>query len=140
MIELKTNPDYLNRLAADHITDGRGGTGSDLQAAALDHKNLLEYAETLERNIQNMSAEMQTVVEQRQQLADVLFDLMRERIGKYIDFRESCLIRTLADREEDTDYVLEDKIRQTVSDMIRDGEITAEVECSSIELDLTLNA
>jgi ParB-like chromosome segregation protein Spo0J len=133
MIELRTTPEYLERLAADHISEGRNGTGSDLKAAALDLKNLREYAETLERNIQNMSAEMQTVVEQRQQFADVLFDLMRDRIGKYID-------RTLADREEDTDYVLEDKIRQTVSDMIRDGEITAEVDCSNIELELTLNA
>ena len=52
MIELKTNVEYLDQLAADHILDGRDATGSDLKAAALDHKNLQEYAERLESSIQ----------------------------------------------------------------------------------------
>ena len=128
MIELKTNVEYLDQLAADHIQDGRDATGSDLKAAALDHKNLQEYAERLELNIQKMSAEIQAAAEQRQQLADVFFDLMRDRIGQHID-------RTLADREDATD----DKIRETVKDMIRDGDITVEVAYSNVELELSID-
>jgi len=132
MIELKTNVEYLDQLAADHIQDGRDATGSDLKAAALDHKNLQEYAERLELNIQKMSAEIQAAAEQRQQLADVLFDLMRDRIGHHID-------RTLADREDDTDDATDDKIRETVKDMIRDGDITVEVAYSNVELELSID-
>ena len=132
MIELKTNVEYLDQLAADHIQDGRDATGSDLKAAALDHKNLQEYAERLELNIQKMSAEIQTAAEQRQQLADVLFDLMRDRIGQHID-------RTLANREDDNDDATDDKIRETVKDMIRDGDITVEVDYQNVELELSLN-
>jgi hypothetical protein len=132
MIELKTNVEYLDRLAADHIQDGRDATGSDLKAAALDHKNLQEYAEGLERNIQKMSAEIHAAAEQREALADLLFGLMHNRIGQYID-------RTLADREDEQDDATDDKIRQTVKDMIRDGDISVEVEYSNIELDLSVN-
>ena len=132
MIELKTNVEYLDQLAADHIQDGRDATGSDLKAAALDHKNLQEYAERLELNIQKMSAEIQAAAEQRQQLADVLFDLMRDRIGQHID-------RTLADREDETDDATDDKIRETVKDMIRDGDISVEVDYSNVELELSIN-
>ena len=130
MIELKTNPDYLDQLAADHILDGRDATGSDLKAAALDHKNLQEYAERLELNIQKMSAEIQAAAEQRQQLADVLFDLMRDRIGRHID-------RTLADRTDDDPT--DDKIRETVKDMIRDGDLSVDVDYSNIELELSIS-
>ena len=133
MIELKTNVEYLDQLAADHIQDGRDATGSDLKAAALDHKNLQEYAQRLERNVSEMSAEIQGFINQREQLADVLFELIQHRIGQHID-------RTLADREDATDDATDDKIRETVKDMIRDGDITVEVDYSNIELDLTINA
>ena len=132
MIELKTNVEYLDRLAADHITDGRDATGEDIKAAALDHRNLQTYAEGLERNIQKMSAEIQAAAEQREALADLLFGLMHDRIGQYID-------RTLADREDDNDDATDDKIRQTVKDMIRDGDIEIEVDYSNVELELSIN-
>jgi predicted RNA-binding protein Jag len=132
MIELKTNVEYLDQLAADHIQDGRDATGSDLKAAALDHRNLQEYAERLELNIQKMSAEIQAAAEQRDALADILFGLMHDRIGQYID-------RTLADREDDNDDATDDKIRQTVKDMIRDGDIEIEVDYSNVELELSIN-
>lgn len=132
MIELKTNVEYLDQLAADHIQDGRDATGSDLKAAALDHKNLQEYAQRLERNVSEMSAEIQSFINQREQLADALFDLIQHRIGQHID-------RTLADREDDNDDATDDKIRQTVKDMIRDGDISVEVDYSNVELELSIN-
>ena len=132
MIELKTNTDFLDRLAAEEIQAGRDGNGSDIKAAALDHRNLQEYAERLERNVSEMSAEIQSFINQREQLADVLFDLIQHRIGHHID-------RMLADREDATDDATDDKIRQTVKDMIRDGDITVEVDYSNVELEMSIN-
>ena len=132
MIELKTNVEYLDQLAADHIQDGRDATGSDLKAAALDHRNLQQYAERLERNVSEMSAELQSYKTANDELAANLFDLMRDRIGQHIE-------RTLADREDDTDDATDDKIRQTVKDMIRDGDITVEIDYQNVELELSLN-
>jgi hypothetical protein len=123
MIELKTNPDYLDQLAADHILDGRDATGGDLKAAALDHKNLREYAERLESSIQKMSAEIQTHAEQRQQLADVLFDLMRDRIDRHLE----------------KSNVDGDAIRDAIKDMVRDGELSVDVDYSNVELELSIS-
>jgi DNA repair exonuclease SbcCD ATPase subunit len=133
MIELQTNPEYLDMLAADQILDGRDATGKDLKAAALDHKNLREYAETLERNIQKMSAEIQTHAEQRQQLADVLFDLLSDRIDQRIvrhvveeiEEKTSDIIDRLDQLETDANS---DDIRQEVRDMISDGEIVVSID------------
>jgi hypothetical protein len=123
MIELKTNVEYLDQLAADHILDGRDATGSDLKAAALDHKNLQEYAERLESSIQKMSAEIQTHAEQRQQLADVLFDLMRDRIDRHLE----------------KSNVDGDAIRDAIKDMVRDGELSVDVDYSNVELELSIS-
>ena len=123
MIELKTNVEYLDQLAADHILDGRDATGSDLKAAALDHKNLQEYAERLESSIQKMSAEIQTHAEQRQQLADVLFDLMRDRIDRHLE----------------KSNVDGDAIREAVKDMVRDGDLCVDVDYSNVELELSIS-
>jgi hypothetical protein len=123
MIELKTNVEYLDQLAADHILDGRDAIGSDLKAAALDHKNLQEYAERLESSIQKMSAEIQTHAEQRQQLADVLFDLMRDRIDRHLE----------------KSNVDGDAIRDAIKDMVRDGELSVDVDYSNVELELSIS-
>ena len=123
MIELKTNVEYLDQLAADHILDGRDATGVDLKAAALDHKNLQEYAERLESSIQKMSAEIQTHAEQRQQLADVLFDLMRDRIDGHLE----------------KSNVDGDAIRDAIKDMVRDGDLCVDVDYSNVELELSIS-
>ena len=128
MIELQTNPEAIEKVYIVSDTEH----GDTLTGAAVDHRNLKEYAEGLERNIQKMSAEIQAAAEQREALADLLFGLMHNRIGQYID-------RTLADREDDNDDATDDKIRQTVKDMIRDGDISVEVDYSNIELDLSIN-
>ena len=129
MIELHTNPEAIEKLYL--VSDTKDG--DTLTGAAVDHRNLKEYAERLERNVSEMSAEIQGFINQREQLADVLFELIQHRIGQHID-------RTLADREDATDDATDDKIRETVKDMIRDGDITVEVDYSNIELDLTINA
>ena len=120
MIELQTNPEAIEKVYIVSDTEH----GDTLTGAAVDHRNLQEYAERLERNIQEMSAEIQAAAEQRDQLADVLFNLMRDRIDSHYY------------QNDDTS---DDKIRQTVKDMIRDGDISVEVDYSNIELDLSIN-
>ena len=134
MIELRTNTDFLDRFAAEEIQAGRDGNGTDIKAAALDHRNLQEYAERLESNIQKMSAEIQTHAEQRQQLADVLFDLLSDRIDQRIarhvveelEEKTSDIIDRL-DRLEKSD-ANSDEIREEVRDMIRDGELVVTID------------
>ena len=131
MIELKTNPDYLDQLAADHILDGRDATGGDLKAAALDHKNLREYAERLERNVSEMSAELQSYKTANDELAANLFDLMRDRIDRHI-------LRHISDNVEKSEAD-GDAIREAIKDMVRDGELCVDVDYSNVELELSLS-
>ena len=131
MIELKTNPDYLDQLAADHILDGRDATGGDLKAAALDHKNLQEYAERLERNVSEMSAELQSYKTANDELAANLFDLMRDRIDRQI-------LRHISDNVEKSEAD-GDAIREAIKDMVRDGELCVDVDYSNVELELSLS-
>ncbi len=59
MIELRTNPDYLHSLAADTREAGRDETAKDLDNAAHDIKNLRDYGWTLEKTMNETSAEIQ---------------------------------------------------------------------------------
>jgi uncharacterized protein (UPF0335 family) len=131
MIELKTNPDYLDQLAADHILDGRDATGGDLKAAALDHKNLQEYAERLERNVSEMSAELQSYKTANDELAANFFDLMRDRIDRQI-------LRHITDHVEKSEAD-GDAIREAIKDMVRDGDLCVDVDYSNVELELSIS-
>ena len=70
-----------------------------------------------------MSAEIQTHAEQRQQLADVLFDLMRDRIDRHLE----------------KSNVDGDAIRDAIKDMVRDGELSVDVDYSNVELELSIS-
>ena len=59
MIEMRTNPDYLHSLAADTREAGREETAKDLDNAAHDIKNLRDYGWTLEKTINETSADVQ---------------------------------------------------------------------------------
>jgi len=59
MIEMRTNPDYLHSLAADTREAGRDETAKDLDNAAHDIKNLRDYGWTLEKTINETSADVQ---------------------------------------------------------------------------------
>ena len=138
MIELKTNPDYLDQLAADHILDGRDATGGDLKAAALDHKNLREYAERLERNVQQLSAEIaeksrvlgnaETAIEQMQNaFIAIVGSAIDARIESHLEDITSDIIDRLDRLETDANS---DDIREEVREMIRDGEIVVNIDYS----------
>ena len=147
MIELQTNPEYLDMLAADHILDGRDATGSDLKAAALDHKNLREYAERLERNVQQLSAEIaeksrvlgnaETAMEQMQDaIIAVVGGAIDARIKQHLDLNRVDDLRDELDALAERVETLEgsdansDDIREEVREMIRDGEIVVNIDYS----------
>ena len=145
MIELKTNVEYLDQLAADHIQDGRDATGSDLKAAALDHKNLQEYAERLERNVQQLSAEIaeksrvlgnaETAMEQMQDaIIAVVGGAIDARIRHHLELNRVDDLRDELDALAERVETLEgsdansDDIREEVREMIRDGEIVVNID------------
>lgn len=123
MIEVKTDIDYLDRLAADSIEAGRDTTGADIRAAAVDIKNLKEYADRLERHINEMSAEINALTDAR---GDDIITLLDRRIDRAISKRL------------ETENTSDETVRETVRDMFRDGEVSVSVDYSNIELELSL--
>ena len=123
MIEVKTDIDYLDRLAADSIEAGRDATGADIRAAAVDIKNLKEYADRLERNINEMSAEINALTDAR---GDDIITLLDRRIDRAISQRL------------ETENTSDETVREIFKDMIRDGDVTVSLDYSNVELELSL--
>jgi translation initiation factor 2B subunit (eIF-2B alpha/beta/delta family) len=123
MIDIKSNIDHLDALAAQYLTDDLTETGKDIRAAAADLKNLRDYAVQLERNIDRMSADIQT-------LKDSAGISLVNELERFIDRRIAAKLDDINPNEED--------IRQQVRSMIQDGEIVVTVDHSSIDLELSL--
>jgi translation initiation factor 2B subunit (eIF-2B alpha/beta/delta family) len=123
MIDIKSNIDHLDELAAQYLADDLTETGKDIRAAAADLKNLRDYAVQLERNIERMSADIQT-------LKDSAGISLVNELERFIDRRISAKLDDINPNEED--------IRQQVRSMIQDGEIVVTVDHSSIDLELSL--
>jgi phage shock protein A len=101
-------------------------------AAALDHRNLQEYAERLESNIQKMSGEIQSIRTQRDEAAAALLAIFRPELERMIDAavgqcRPLEDLRERVERLEDDDDKAND-IREEVRDMIRDGELVVTID------------
>lgn len=132
MIELKTNPDFLHRLAQDTRESGITETAEDLDGAAHDIKNLRDYAEQLERSINQMSGEINSIRTQRDEAAAALLAIFRPELEKMVDElleynRPLEDLRERVERLEDDDDKADD-IRREVRDMIADGEITVTID------------
>ena len=148
MIDLRTDQDFLEQLASDHFDSGRGATAADIRAAADDIRNLRDYATNLEREIKRASSD---IVEARQtQAADFLFNLIKaqvvllveEEVNSQIQSEVDYTICTIEDRidslETDVADLNEngrsfddpktDEIKDTVKEMIRDGDITVNID------------
>ena len=109
MIDIKSNIDHLDALAAQYLADDLTETGKDIRAAAADLKNLRDYAIQLERNVSEMLAEVQT---------------LNDSDG-----------RSLANELE---RFIAEEVRDLVRSMIYDGEIVVTVDHSNSELELSL--
>lgn len=147
MITLKTDPDYLHRVAADHRTDGRGQTATDIDSAAHDIKNLRDYAEQAERTVNQLSAEINSIRTQRDEAAAALLAIFRPELERMIEKAldesreleriieeavEECRLvdnlRERIERLEDNEQNADDAMRDTVRDMIRDGDIIVSID------------
>jgi len=131
MIELNTDTDFLIKLSDD--MEG-SETARDVRMAAHDIKNLRDYAESLERSINQMSGQINSIRTQRDEAAAALLAIFRPELEKMIDDAlEYCRpLEDLRDRVErlegdQTGYV---EIRDTVRDMIRDGDIIVSIDHS----------
>ena len=125
MIDIKSNIDHLDELAAQYLADDLTETGKDIRAAAADLKNLRDYAAQLERNIERMSADIQT-------LNDSAGNSLVNELERFIDRRITSKLDTL-----DLTQPAEE-VRDLVRSMIQDGEIVVTVDHSSIDLELSL--
>jgi len=129
MIELYTNPDQLINLS-----DNGEATGKDVRMAAHDIKNLRAYAERIERSVNQMSGEIQSIRTQRDEAAAALLAIFRPELERMIDAAvEQCRpIDDLRDRverlEDDNDKA--DDIRREVREMIADGDIIVSIDHS----------
>jgi hypothetical protein len=123
MIDIKSNIDHLDELAAQYLADDLTETGKDIRAAAADLKNLRDYAVQLERNINEMSAEIQTL---RDATGDDIITLLDRRIDRAISQRLG------------TENTSDETVREIVKDMIRDGDVYVSLDYSSVELELSL--
>ena len=123
MIDIKSNIDHLDELAAQYLADDLTETGKDIRAAAADLKNLRDYAAQLERNIERMSADIQT-------LNDSAGNSLVNELERFIDRRIAAKLDDINPNEED--------IRQQVRSMIQEGDIMVTVDHSSIDLELSL--
>ena len=136
MIELHTNPDQLINLSDNTATTPESLTAKDIRMAAHDIKNLRDYAESLERNTQQMSGEINSIRTQRDEAAAALLAIIRPELQKLIEqeLKDGPAIADLNDRIADIDDRLErvedpaDTIRDEVRDMVRDGEIIVTVD------------
>ena len=125
MIDIKSNIDHLDALAAQYLADDLTETGKDIRAAAADLKNLRDYAIQLERNVSEMSAEVQT-------LNDSAGKSLANELERFIDRRITSKFDTL-----DLTQPAEE-VRDLVRSMIQDGDIVVTVDHSSIDLELSL--
>ena len=164
MIDLKSNLDHLESLAADFHSDGHAQTATDFRTAIMDISNLRDSNAILERNIREMSAEINDLTNQRKGIASALLAAVSPDLDRRIDehvktafnknerldafearleavehFKDdmttddiSGLEQMIDDRIEEAscDNDRDDETRDTVRDMIRDGDIVVSIDVS----------
>ncbi len=159
MIELRTDQDFLEQLAADHFDSGRDATAADIRAAADDIRNLRDHSTSLEKEIERLKTEVtntnnETIKahfkngEVEKQLSSgrtFLFDLIKSDVERLIlkevksqielelDYSISCLEDRIDSLETDVSDLNSqeadaDKIKDTVKEMIQDGDITVNID------------
>jgi DNA repair exonuclease SbcCD ATPase subunit len=132
MIELKTNPDHLHAIASNVRLTDQTDLAHDLDAAAHDMKNLRDYAEQIERSVNQMSGEIQSIRTQRDEAAAALLAIFRPELERMIDAAvEQCRpiddLRERVERLEDDDDKADD-IRRELRDMVLEGEIVVSLD------------
>jgi len=129
MIDIKTDIDHLDGLAAQYLADGLEETGKDIRAAAADLKNLRDHCIILE-----------------QQNAQVLHDnaladasagrLLLNDLQQLIDARIDLKLEEFNPRDA-VPHI--ESVREILKELINGGDVCVDVDYSSVELELTLS-
>jgi predicted nucleic acid-binding Zn-ribbon protein len=134
MIDLKTNPDHLHAIASNVRLTDQTDLAHDLDAAAHDIKNLRDYAERIERSVNQMSGEIQSIRTQRDDAARALLAIFRPELEKMVDelLEYNRPLEDLRERVErlENDDDKADDIRREVREMIQDGDIVVNIDIS----------
>ena len=126
MIDLKTDIDHLDGLAAQYLSDGLEETGKDIRAAAADLKNLRDRCIILE-----------------QQNAELLHDIALgdASAGRLLLNDLQQLIDSQIDAKLEAFEVEPDveRVRNVLKELINGGDVCVDVDYSNVELELTLS-
>ena len=157
MIDLKSNLDHLESLAADFHSDGHAQTAADFRTAIMDIQNLRDYVWQLEKNATAAANESRGIAsallaavspDLDRRIDDHLkaaltdsrqLDALEARIEAVEQFKDDLDTDSVSGLETFVDGRIEssesdgnrdDATRDTVRDMIRDGDIIVTVDLS----------
>jgi outer membrane murein-binding lipoprotein Lpp len=143
-----SDPEYLNKLAADYKSEGRDETSKDIFAASDTIKEQKTKIDNLERQTNNLKEQLEAAKSYQEKLNEVFEPLvanlfnskMDEFIGGKLTYEIDAAIDNsdrLNDAVNDIDDLRSqldgfeidgDQIAETVRDMIRDGDISVNLE------------
>ncbi len=119
MIELRTNPDYLHSLAADTREAGRDETAKDLDNAAHDIKNLRDYGWTLEKTMNETSAEIQRWKDKAAEM-ETRAEAREENYNAVCAQRDAAAHALLAIFRPELDAMINDAVQSVIGDRLDD--------------------
>lgn len=143
-----SDPEYLNRLAADYKSEGRDETSKDIYAASSTIKEQKTQIDQLNYKVTDLSDKLEAAKSYQSKLSEVFEPLITELFNQKLDeFISDKLAREVDLLIDDSDTVSTavndiddlrnqidgfeidgDQIAETVRDMIRDGDISVNLE------------
>ena len=143
-----SDPEYLNRLAADYKTEGRDETSKDIYAASNTIKEQKTKIDNLERQTNNLKEQLEAAKSYQEKLSDVfeplVANLFNSKIDEFITGKlaneidlaidDSSTISDAVNEIDDLKSQLDgfeidgDQIADTVRQMISDGDITVRLD------------
>ena len=143
-----SNPEYLNRLAADYKAEGRDETSKDIYAASDTIKEQKIKMDNLEKQTNDLKEQLEAAKSYQEKLIQVFEPLVTELVNKKLDeFITGKLANeidlsiddnsTISDAVNDIDdlrsqldgfEIDDDQIKTVVRDMINDDDIRVSLE------------
>ena len=145
---VKSNPEFLDKLAQDYKLEGRDETFKDISNAASDIRSLSKKGIDLQNQITNLEQQLKAAKSYQEKLSDVfeplVANLFNSKIDEFITGKlaneidlaidDSDTISTAVNDIDDLRNQIDgfeidgDQIAETVRDMIRDGDISVNLE------------
>ena len=143
-----SDPEYLNKLAADYKSEGRDETSKDIYAASKTIKEQKTQIDQLNYKVTDLSDKLEAAKSYQSKLSEIFDPLVSQLFNQKIDefirgklshevdllIDDSDTVSTLVNDIEDLrgqvdDFEIDgDQIAETVRDMIRDGDISVNLE------------